>query len=370
MFEKIFGKKKSIQRNFAILFIVAIIFVVTTTLMSFYLYVHHSINDKLIQVSVKKIEDIQAILKITRNGFYISIINVLIISVVIIGFITKKMLSPIKKITEATKKVAQGDFSIELETTREDEIGELTNNFNKMVKELKSIECLQKDFINNVSHEIKTPITSIQGFAKLLQEENITQEERREYSDIIIEESERLLKITTNILKLSKLQNQERLTKKEEVLISEQIRKAISILEQKWKEKNLKFNISLEEKYFLGDEDLIFQIWLNLIENAIKFSKKDSYIDIKMKIENNKIVTEIRDYGMGMDKNEKSKIFERFYQIDKSHSENGSGLGLSIVKRIVELSNGEIEVISEKEKGTSFIVSLPLEEKENKIIIR
>ena len=370
MIEKIFGKKKTLQRSFALVFTISIIFLTIASGMFFYFFVHHSINDKLVQVSVRRVEDVQEILRIAKNGFYILLTNIILISVVIIGFITKKMLSPIKKITEATKRVAQGDFTVELETKRDDEIGELTNNFNKMVKELNSIECIQKDFINNVSHEIKTPITSIQGFARLLKDEDITEEERREYSDIIVEETDRLLKLTTNILKLSKLQNQERLTKKEEVLISEQIRKAISILEPKWKEKNLKFNISLQEKYFLGDEDLIFQIWLNLIDNAIKFSNDNGYIDINMKIKNNYIVTEIRDYGIGMDENQKSKIFERFYQIDKSHSENGSGLGLAIVKRIVELSNGKIEVDSKKGEGTSFIVCLPLEEKENKIIIK
>ena len=220
------------------------------------------------------------------------------------------MLKPIKQLKDATKKVAAGDFSVELETERNDEIGDLTHDFNKMVKGLSSIECLQKDFINNVSHELKTPISSIQGFAKLLDDETLTEEERKEYISIIIEESDRLLNISTNILKLSKLQNQDRVVNKEEIDISEQIRKVISVLEPKWKEKDLKFNVSLQDAIYYGDSDLTFQVWMNLIDNAIKFSNNNSHIDVKVKKEKDLIKIEIKDYGIGMDEGEKDKIFD------------------------------------------------------------
>lgn len=237
--------------------------------------------------------------------------------------------------------------------------GELTHNFNKMVKGLNSIECLQKDFINNVSHEIKTPISSIQGFAKLLEGENLSAEERKEYAGIIKEESDRLLYLSTNILKLAKLENQERLINKSKFNVAEQIRRSISVLEPKWKEKNIKFNVNLKEGEFFGEKDLIYQVWMNILENSIKFSKKDGQIDIKMRLEKEKIIVEIKDYGIGMDEEECKKIFDRFYQVDKSHKEKGTGLGLAIVKRIIDLSNGSIEVESRTNKGAKFIVTLP-----------
>ena len=282
----------------------------------------------------------------------------------------KKLSYPISKINDATKKVTKGEYNIELETTRKDEIGELTENFNKMIKGLQSTENLQKEFINNVSHEIKTPISSIEGFAKFLKEDNLSKEEREEYSNIIIEESERLSNLTSKMLKLSKLHNQEIIVNKQEIMVAEQIRKAISVLEHKWSQKDIKINVSLQEIMILGDEDLIFQVWMNLIENAIKFSKQNGKIDIKLIKEKSNIIVTIKDYGIGMSEDELEKIFERFYQIDKSHSEEGSGLGLAIVKRIIELSNGSIRIESKENKGTIVTVQLPAFNKEdNKVYI-
>ena len=246
----------------------------------------------------------------------------------------------------------------------------LVDNFNKMVKDLGSIECLQKEFIDNVSHEIKTPISSIQGFAELLKDDNLTKEEREEYTNIIIEESNRLLNLSTNMLKLSKLQNQNKIVKKDQVDIAEQIRKAITLLEPKWSKKEITFNVSLQEKYFFGDEELIFQVWVNLIENAIKYSNENSKIDVTMSSNDKDIRVQIRDYGRGMNKKNTKKIFSRFYQIDKSHSQEENGLGLAIVKRIIELSNGKIEVDSEENVGTIITVILPVEKETNKILIK
>ena len=282
----------------------------------------------------------------------------------------KKMLQPIKQLNDATKKVAAGDYDIELETKREDEIGELTHNFNQMTKGLKSTENLQKEFIDNVSHEIKTPISSIEGFAKLLKDKDLSDEEREEYSNIIIEESERLSNLAVKMLKLAKLHNQDRIVNKQEILIAEQIRKAVALLEPKWSQKNIIINVNLEEVVFFGDEELIFQVWINILENAIKFSNTNGEIDIKSFKEDNQIIVSIKDNGIGMKQDDIEKAFERFYQIDKSHSEEGSGLGLAIVKRIVELSEGKIEIKSKENKGTTVIVKLPVPaDKDNKIII-
>lgn len=359
MFNKIFGKKASVQRKIVTTSIIYILITISITSLCFYIFVHKSINMKLIDISISQKVEARELLKMSNRSIRIAITSLVITAMILVANISRKMLRPIEKITDATKKVASGDFTVYLETNREDEIGELTHNFNKMVKDLNSIECLQKDFINNVSHEIKTPISSIQGFAKLLEADDLSPEERKEYSGIIKEEADRLLYLSTNMLKLAKLENQERLTNTEEICVAEQIRRTISVLEPKWKEKNIKFNVNLREDKIHGEKELLFQVWMNLIENAIKYSKQNGQIDIKMESLNDNLIIEMKDYGQGMTKEECKKIFDRFYQVDKTHSERGAGLGLAIVKRIIELSNGKIEVKSKPNKETTFIIELP-----------
>lgn len=356
----IFGKKESIQRRIIKTAILYILIVIAIAAFLFYVFVQRSINIKLIEINEQQGQSIKDLLNISSRSIRVSIDSILLITIALMQNISRKIVNPIKKITDATKKVASGDFTIELETKRDDEIGELTHNFNKMVKELNSIECLQKDFINNVSHEIKTPISSIQGFAKLLEADDLSKEERKEYAEIIKEESDRLLYLSTNILKLAKLENQERIMNKTKFNIAEQIRRTISVLEPKWKEKNIKFNVSLKEQEFLGEKDLMYQVWMNIIENSIKFSKQDGQIDVKMKTNQDSIIVEIKDYGIGMEEEEAKKIFDRFYQVDKSHTKPGAGLGMTIAKRIVELSDGKIEVKSKLNENTTFIVTLPI----------
>lgn len=360
LFTTIFGKKESIQRRIIKTAILYILIVIAIAAFLFYVFVQRSINIKLIEINEQQGQSIKDLLNISSRSIRVSIVSILLITIALMQNISRKIVNPIKKITDATKKVASGDFTIELETKRDDEIGELTHNFNKMVKELNSIECLQKDFINNVSHEIKTPISSIQGFAKLLEADDLSKEERKESAEIIKEESDRLLYLSTNILKLAKLENQERIMNKTKFNIAEQIRRTISVLEPKWKEKNIKFNVSLKEQEFLGEKDLMYQVWMNIIENSIKFSKQDGQIDVKMKTNQDSIIVEIKDYGIGMEEEEAKKIFDRFYQIDKSHTKPGAGLGMTIAKRIVELSGGKIEVTSKLNESTTFIVTLPI----------
>ena len=359
LFTTIFGKKESIQRRIIKTAILYILIVIAIAAFLFYVFVQRSINIKLIEINEQQGQSIKDLLNISSRSIRVSIVSILLITIALMQNISRKIVNPIKKITDATKKVASGDFTIELETKRDDEIGELTHNFNKMVKELNSIECLQKDFINNVSHEIKTPISSIQGFAKLLEADDLSKEERKEYAEIIKEESDRLLYLSTNILKLAQLENQERIMNKTKFNIAEQIRRTISVLEPKWKEKNIKFNVSLKEQEFWGEKDLMYQVWMNIIENSIKFSKQDGQIDVKMKTNQDSIIVEIKDYGIGMEEEEAKKIFDRFYQVDKSHTKPGAGLGMTIAKRIVELSDGKIEVKSKLNESTTFIVTLP-----------
>ncbi len=369
--QKIFGKRNSMQRSLMRSFIIALVLVAILTVIEFSVFVVPTMQDKLIEINIHDKEQIDSLIYITRKICGFAILNIVIISAVLVRINLKNIFRPIEQINEATKKVALGEYDIELETKREDEIGELTNNFNKMTRGLKSTENLQKEFINNVSHEIKTPVSSIEGFAKFLKDKNLTDEEREEYANIIIEEAKRLENLTGKILKLSKLNNQEIITNKQEIEVAEQIRKAISLLEPKWSKKDIKINVSLEEKIFLGDEDLIFQVWVNIIDNAIKFSNEGESIDIKVYEKDSNINVEIKDHGIGMKEEELEKVYDRFYQIDRSHSKEGSGLGLAIVKRIVELSEGKIEIKSKENKGTTVIVKLPVtSEKNNKIIIK
>ena len=369
--QKIFGKRNSMQRSLMRSFIIALVLVAILTIIEFSVLVVPTMQDKLIEINIHDKEQIDSLVYITRKICGFAILNIVIISAVLVRINLKNIFRPIEQINEATKKVALGEYDIELETKREDEIGELTNNFNKMTRGLKSTENLQKEFINNVSHEIKTPVSSIEGFAKFLKDKNLTDEEREEYANIIIEEAKRLENLTGKILKLSKLNNQEIITNKQEIEVAEQIRKAISLLEPKWSKKDIKINVSLEEKIFLGDEDLIFQVWVNIIDNAIKFSNEGESIDIKVYEKDSNINVEIKDHGIGMKEEELEKVYDRFYQIDRSHSKEGSGLGLAIVKRIVELSEGKIEIKSKENKGTTVIVKLPVtSEKNNKIIIK
>lgn len=326
MFEKIFGKKKSIQRNLIIDCIISVIIVVTLTILYFYFFIDNNAIERVMHNYLGNREEIEKILVNTRKSIAILVMNTILISAITMGITTQKIVKPIQKITEATKKVASGNFKVKLETKREDEVGELTRNFNNMVIDLSSIECIQKEFIDNVSHELKTPITSIQGFAKLLEDGNLSEEERKEYVRIITEESNRLSNISSNILKLSKLQNQNKITKKVYINVTEQIRKTIVLLENKWKDKELSFNIIGKEEYLYGDEELIFQIWMNLLDNAIKFSNIDGTIDIYLSQSSNMLEVKIVDNGIGMNEEEKKRIFTRFYQIDKSHSQEGSGL--------------------------------------------
>lgn len=314
------------------------------------------LGGETIKISVRN----QNVYEVFRFRIALVLLSILLLSCLILALASNRMLKPILKLTAATQQVAKGDFDVEVNIHSRDEIGILIKNFNQMAKELGRMEYLQKDFIRNVSHEFKTPIASIQGFAKLLQAETLSPEERNEFSGIILEETERLSRLSSNILRLSKLENQNELTSKKEFLLDEQIRSVIVLLEHKWSQKKLDFNIKMKKTTCMGDEELLQQVWINLIENAIKFSNQGGCISISVTQTENHIEVEITDNGAGMDEETRQRIFERFFQGNASHSIEGSGLGLSIVKRILALSNGEIQVKSSLNHGTSFLVKLPL----------
>jgi len=291
----------------------------------------------------------------------LTVIFAFILSAVFITFIIRKTLKPVRALTEGTQKVAQGDFNVELpvDDNKHDEFTNLMDSFNKMARELSLINMLSSDFINNVSHEIKTPISSIQGFATVLLSTNLT-DEQKEYAEIIAYESARLTKLTTNILNLTKLENQVIVTDKEDFYIDEQIRHSYVLLQNEINEKNIEIDFDLSQVQFNGNPELIQQIWNNVLGNAIKFSKKNGLIVVSCQKNDGQAIVSIKDNGIGMSTETIKHVFDKFYQGDKSHSGQGNGLGLSLVKRIVELCNGRIDISSEPGTGTEIITYLPL----------
>lgn len=283
-----------------------------------------------------------------------------IIGTCISAAVASKIVRPVREVKKAMHRVEKGDFSQRLEVTGfNGEIDELIESYNKMAQELGGIEMFRENFINSFSHEFKTPIVSIQGFAKQLKKENLSEEKKQEYIDIIISESKRLTNLSSNILMLSKLENQQIITDKTSFSLDEQIRNCILLLEKQWTAKDISFDIDMQEIQYTTNAEMLSQVWVNIIGNAIKFSPEASSIRVKLFKAGDVITAEITDRGIGMDQQTISHIFERFYQGDRAHASEGNGLGLPLVKRIVELCNGNIRVESQYGKGTNFIVTLP-----------
>ena len=278
--------------------------------------------------------------------------------------------NPIIRISEGVKKVSEGDFSVQLEHWKRnmgkrksiytDEIDELANNFNKMAGELNGMNYMRKDFMSNVSHEIKTPVAAITGFSEMLLDGGLDEEDQKEYLTYLNQESLRLSRLCENMLQMSRLDNQIIVEKKQEVMVDEQLRRCIISLGEKWSQKEINFNLQLEKCSIISAYDLLFQIWTNLIDNAIKYSKQECTIWITADIESDFLKVSIRDEGIGIPMEKQSKIYDKFYQCDESHKRQGSGLGLSIVNRIVELLNGSIFHVSDEGKGTEVTVMIPV----------
>ncbi|MBC3900727.1 HAMP domain-containing protein [Acetobacterium malicum] len=270
---------------------------------------------------------------------------------------------PVMEIGQAARKVAAGDFTVRVHSQRKDnkkdELEVLIDDFNKMVKELATIETLKTDFIANVSHEIKTPLAVIQSYASALKNEALSQQEKLEYADTITDASKKLAALVTNVLKLNKLENQE-IIQQSTFSLDEQLRCCMLALEDKFDEKKIEFDADLDEVTIITDESLLEIVWNNLLTNAIKFTKRGGLVKIELRKEDDQVIVKVSDSGCGMSEETCRRIFDRFYQGDTSHSEEGNGLGLALVKRVVDLIGGTIAVESEKDKGTTFTVELPL----------
>ena len=282
---------------------------------------------------------------------------------VIVAYLSSRISArPVQNVIYQIDRLASGDFSARLDfgrpISKHPVFSQLSNSFNRMATELKSTEMLRGDFVNNFSHEFKTPIVSIAGFAKLLRRGNLTEEQKEEYLAVIEEESLRLSDMATNVLNLTRVENQAILTDVVKFNLSEQIRSSILLLADKWEKKQLVFNVDFGEYRISANEELLKQVWINLLDNAIKFSPNGGVIEVNIKNQSDSLSVHIINSGEEIPAESISRIFQKFYQADSSHSGEGNGAGLAIVKKVVELHSGKVSVQSENNL-TMFTVTLP-----------
>lgn len=272
---------------------------------------------------------------------------------------SRALMRPMNDLLDGMHKLANGEFDTRISYNGPSDIKRIYNSFNALAQELKSVEIFRSDFINNVSHEFKTPVNSINGLIGLLKEKNLPREKQLEYLGVIEQETRRLSLITTNILDLSKLDNQEILTNKTEYNVSEQIRMCVLLLEKQWTQKNLDLSMDFDEYMIGADEDMMKQVWFNILDNAIKFADEGGVLGIDMSKTDDSLLVKIYNDGPEIPEADRERIFNKFYQTDKTHSQYGNGIGLSIVKRIVELHDGTVSAGREDDK-TVFTVAIPL----------
>ena len=263
-------------------------------------------------------------------------------------------------LSEAIRKVAAGDYSTRITEYKRAQIKPIYEDFNKMCAELESVKLLRNDFINSYSHEFKTPISSINGFASLVLEKDLPEEEQKKYLKIIVDESSRLSKLATSTILLSKLTSQSIVTDIEEYDLGEQLRECSVILSGKWLQKNMEFDVSLDHVMYSGNKEMMQHLWINLLDNAVKYTPEGGKVTVSVSEENGYAIVKIADTGEGMSKDIQKHLFDPYFQGDSSHSRQGLGLGLSIVKRIVELCKGTITVRSKVGEGSIFTVILPM----------
>jgi two-component system, OmpR family, phosphate regulon sensor histidine kinase PhoR len=287
-------------------------------------------------------------------------------------FIVMLIFSPWKRgmrilalFTDAMKRIAEGDFNVKLDRRQVKgggEFGILAASLNEMAQDLGRMEEMRQEFISNVSHEIQSPLTSIGGFARALRDEGLTPEERGHYLDIIETESARMSKLSDNLLKLASLESRRHPFEPRSYRLDKQLRNLVLACEPLWREKEIGMGVSLAETAIEADEDLLSQVWINLIHNAVKFTPEHGGVEIGLRLAGGEAEVTIADSGIGISEEARERVFERFYKEDKSRTRTagGSGLGLSIVKKIVELHKGTIRVESLPGAGATFIVKLPL----------
>ena len=283
----------------------------------------------------------------------------LLIGLLFTSQLSKYFFNPIKKLRRAIDQVAEGDFSVRLEEkSSSKEIMEIYTGFNLMAQELSSTEILQTDFVSNVSHEFKTPIGAIEGYSTLLQGSENLDHIQREYVDKILLNTRRLSSLVGSILLLSKLENQQIPTNQSSYRLDEQIRQSLVAQEIAWSQKDIELDVELERLSYLGNEPMMRHVWDNLISNAVKFSPQGGTVKLRLTRKPEKLVFTIEDQGSGLSEETQKHIFDKFYQGDSSHKQEGNGLGLALVKRILTIEKGQITAENIPEGGCRFTVTL------------
>ena len=337
--------------NNYIVFFLVVAFAVTCCMMLFLNTLAVSMDLEFTQ------ENIAAAAKIT-------FLNVLLLTFLFgtIDYIRRKVMvdRPVKIITDATEKIMQGDFSVRLAPMHGNGMegfNQIGLAINKMAQELSGTETLRTDFIANVSHELKTPLAVMGNYATMLQCPGITEEEKNDYAKAISEAARKLAQLITNILKLNKLENQQIFPQPQEFDLGEQLCECLLVFEDAWEAKNLEIETDIEEDVRIkSDPELLSLVWNNLISNAVKFTPDGGTIGLSLKTESDSVIVQVRDTGCGMKPETGMHIFEKFYQGDTSHATQGNGLGLALVKRVVDILSGEIGVQSIYGQGSTFTV--------------
>ncbi len=309
----------------------------------------------LIDTLLKNVFHLQADIPLAVELIFVC----LLIGILVTSQLSKLFFNPIRKLRKAMDRVAEGDFSVRLEeTSSSKEIMEIYTGFNLMAHGLSSTEILQTDFVSNVSHELKTPINAIEGYSTLLQGGDDLSADQREYVDKILYNTKRLSSLVGSILLLSKLENQQIPTNRSLYRLDEQIRQSIVGLESAWEAKNIEFDVDLDRVEYLGNESMMRHVWDNLIGNAIKFSPDGGAVRMSLEKKLRKIIFVIEDSGPGLSEEAQKRIFDKFYQADSSHRQEGNGLGLALVKRVLAIEGGDIQVENRPQGGCSFTVTL------------
>lgn len=296
--------------------------------------------------------------EITSYGFILA--SSVFIAWILSVSVGKILLDPLRKLQSAMNEVAEGDLTISIEEkSKFDEIENIYHSFNIMMKELRATEVLQSDFVSNVSHEFKTPINAIEGYSMLLQETENISDTQRLYIEKILFNTKRLSNLAGDILLLAKLENQAIQAQSKQFRLDEQVRRAILSQEIGWTEKNIFLDVEMEEIEYFGTEELLLHVWTNLLGNAVKFSPENGKVSIRLQQSEKSVLFSVSDEGPGITEEAQNHIFDKFYQGDKSHQQEGNGLGLALAKRIIDINDGKIEVQNLTEKGCCFTVILP-----------
>ena len=346
------NRKRVVFLQLFCIFFLLIAFVLTSSMVLFLNYLGQSMGIDFAQ------SDIQLAAMVTFG-------NVFMLSLVCTAVdLLRRRLTverPVKRIIDGAQKVMDGDLSTRIAPLRGVEPGfnVIIDYFNRMVQELSGMETLRTDFIANVSHELKTPLAVIQNYGTMLQQPNLSDEDRKDYARTVTNASQRLASLITNILKLNKLENQQIYPKKEHFDLGEQLCECLLGFESAWEAKNLEIETDIEDSVTVdSDQELLSLVWNNLFSNAIKFTEEGGTIGLKLHTENGHAVVEVSDTGCGISPEVGAHIFEKFYQGDTSHATQGNGLGLALVKRVVDIIGGEISVSSELGKGSTFTVRI------------